>query len=98
MWKDLVDLVTVTVTQDSYANEVRTETTQSVYCNIKGVMRSEFYSALAEGLKPSITVEMRAEEYSDQEYVIANGKRYKVQRTYPIRWENVELTCGEVTL
>ena len=93
---DQVGLISATITQDEYANEIETETTLTVWADIGSVGRNEFYNALQSGLKPSMVITIKAFEYSGQKYVSHGGKRYKVERTYQADNENLELTCSEV--
>lgn len=93
---DQVGLVSVSITQDEYANEVETETTLTVWADIGSVGRTEFYNAMQNGLKPSMIITVKAFEYSGQKYVDYGSKRYKVERSYQTDNENLELTCSEV--
>jgi len=93
---DQVGLISATITQDEYANEIETETTLTVWADMVSVGRNEFYNALQTGLKPSMVITIKAFEYSGQKYVSHGGKRYKVERTYQADNENLELTCSEV--
>jgi SPP1 family predicted phage head-tail adaptor len=95
-FNDQVGLISVTITQDEYANEIESETTLTVWADIGSVGRSEFYNALQNGLKPSMVATIKAFEYSGQKHVSYGGKRYKVERTYQTNNENLELTCSEV--
>lgn len=95
-FNDQVQLISVTVTQDEYANEIETEVSTTVWADIKSVGRTEFYNALQNGLKPTVVITVKAFEYSGQKYLIYEGKRYKIERTYGTDREDIELTCSEV--
>jgi SPP1 family predicted phage head-tail adaptor len=95
---DQVQLIAVTITQDEYANEVETEEPTTVWADIKSVGRSEFYNALQNGLKPSVVITVKAFEYTGQKYLMFDGKRFKIERTYTLDREDIELTCTEVVV
>lgn len=96
-YDDQVQLISATITQDEYANEIETELTSTVWADIGSVGRNEFYNAMQNGLKPTIMVTVKAFEFEDQKHLIFSGKRYKIERTYGADNEDIELTCSEVT-
>lgn len=74
-----------------------TETLVEVRCDSgAGVTRSEFYEAYKAGVKLSAVFELWACDYAGQELLEHNGKRYKVERAYPVEHEVVQLNCSEV--
>ena len=94
---DVITLVNITRTdnEDGYSTAVETFTT--VKCDSgKGVTRSEFYEAMKAGLKLSATFEMWACDYGGQEYIKHDGKRYKVERAYPLDDGEMQLNCSEI--
>lgn len=95
---DQVQLIGVTITQDAYANEIETEVSTTVWADIMSVGRSEFYNALQNGHKPSVVITVKAFEYNGQKYLILDGKRFKIERTYTLDREDIELTCSEVVV
>ena len=64
---------------------------REVFCNSKGVKRSEFYQAATAGIKPELCIEIKAEEYQKEEYFEFDGVMYRIVRTYPVKNENLEL-------
>lgn len=64
---------------------------REVFCNNKGVKRSEFYQAATAGIKPELCIEIKAEEYQKEEYFEFDGVMYRIVRTYPVKNENLEL-------
>lgn len=95
MWRDTVDLVTVTWEQSEYGEKVAgAESSRTVFANQKSVRQSEVYQAAAVGMKPEVTFEIRAEEYQGETKVSHNGTTYYVIRTFSKNGEILELICS----
>lgn len=92
-WNTLVDLIEITQSTNSLGDVVEIETPREVYANKKAVRQSEFYQAAVIGLKPEFVFEVRAIEYTGQEFLNHEGKKYKVFRTYSDNDETIELVC-----
>ena len=73
-----------------------TETSRTIYAEEIGTKRSEFYSAMAAGLKPEKTLTIFAFEYNGEKIVEIGGQRFQVLRTYPINDERLELICTDI--
>lgn len=58
--------------------------------------RSEFYQAARSGLKPELTFEVNAFEYSDEEFLKYDGVKYTIIRAGR-RDEKFELVCSTHT-
>lgn len=82
----------VTGTDDS-GDKVYSETTKTIFCDVKGIGMKEFYEADAKGLKPEIKFVIMKRKYSDQKDIIYKGKRYHVLRAYPLKGEQLEVIC-----
>ena len=68
-------------TYDTYANEVITYTSKTVYVYERSVYNGEFYNAGQAGLHPSITLELaNRADYDGETIVEYNGKTYNVIR------------------
>ena len=94
---DTISLVNVIKTTDADGYDTTTETLTTVKCDSgNGVTRSEFYEAMKSGIKLTAAFEMWACDYGGQEHVEHNGKRYKVERAYPLGDGAVQLNCSEV--
>ena len=94
---DTIDLVSMSKDTDPDGYDTVTETLITVKCDSgKGVTRSEFYEAMKAGLKLSAAFEVWACDYGGQEYVEHNGKRYKVERSFPLGDGAIQLNCAEV--
>ena len=62
-----------------------------------GVTRAEFYEAMKSGMELTAAFEMWACDYGGQKVIEHNGKRYKVERAFPLGDGVVQLNCSEVT-
>lgn len=89
---DVVELIRETGTVDSDFNAVGSEVPRSVFCRVKSVARSEFYTAGQLGLNPSLTIEIFFGDYKGERLVRFRGQDYAVYRTYHrIEDDTVEL-------
>jgi SPP1 family predicted phage head-tail adaptor len=93
MWRDVADLLTVTTATDAEGISTETYTTRTIFVNKKDVRQSEFYQAAAQGLKPSLMLEILVSEYSDEARLSFEGSVYKIIRTYSKNGERMELVC-----
>lgn len=64
-----------------------------VWCDIKSLARSEFYSAMSAGQKCDIAFGVHAEDFSGQNSVLYNGEEYAIVRTYEKGLGVIELVC-----
>lgn len=96
MWANELTLIQETYTEDEIGNQVATEDKTTIFCDIKSVGRAEFYNAVATGLKPEIIFIIHNYEYSGENQVEYDGKKYNVIRTYENSTEELELTCEKV--
>ena len=93
MWRDTIDLVSIAYTINDIGNSVEVETKSTVFANKKSIRQSEFYQAMANGLKPEIMFEVRSIDYSDQDRLEYNSKKYRIIRAYSKSGEITELVC-----
>ncbi|MCM3492848.1 phage head closure protein [Paenibacillus lactis] len=95
LWRDVIDLIPVVVTKNGYGEEVETDgIPRTVYANKKSVRQSEFYQALAAGMKPEIVFEVMVADYTEEPKVKYGDKYYRVIRTYSANGERIELVCS----
>lgn len=95
MWRDTIDLIPVVVERNGYGEEVETDgEPRTIFANKKSVRQTEFYQALATGIKPEIVFEVQCIEYNDEPKVRTNGKEYHVIRTFSKNGERIELVCS----
>ena len=89
-------LIQQTYTEDEICNQIPTEIKTIIYCGLKSIGRTEFYNAVANGLKPELIFSINKFEYSGEQLIEFEEKRYKVIRTYSENFEEIELTCEKV--
>lgn len=78
----VIQLISVTHSQDSIGQIVDTETSVDVVCTLRSVSLSEWTNAGQLGLSAEYQAVIWAAEYSGQEIVEIDSQRYKVYRTY----------------
>lgn len=93
LWRDVIDLISVEYTTNSIGDAIPQESARQVYANRKSVRQSEFYQAMATGLRPEIMFEVRSAEYQGEPTVRYEGKDYSIIRAFD-RGEITELICA----
>jgi hypothetical protein len=94
---DTIKLVDVVVTEDADGYETTAETLTEVKCGSgNGVTRTEFYEAMKAGMELSAAFEMWACDYGGHKLIEHKGKRYKVERAFPMQDGVMQLNCSEV--
>lgn len=86
-------LVQQTSSTNAIGDSIRSETTVTVLCALKSVGRNEFYQASANGFKPEKVFVIHGYEYSGEQFVVFEGKRFKIIRTYETNFEEMEIVC-----
>jgi SPP1 family predicted phage head-tail adaptor len=94
LFRDVVDLLSVTTTENSIGDTIETETPRQVFANKKSIRQSEFYQAAMTDLRPELMFEVRTIEYDDEPKLAYNGKKYNIIRTYSKNGEITELICS----
>ena len=75
-------------------HETITETEREVFAEVKGVTRSEYYTALNSGIQPEYVFKLTAEEdYQKEHFLRYDGLKYRVVRTYPTNDGGIEITA-----
>ena len=92
MWRDVVKLITLTITKDAIGQEVITETYTEAFAEKNGIQRTEFFTAGQTGIKPALMFKIREIDYNGEESLEFEGVTYKIYRTYP-KGEMIELYC-----
>lgn len=95
-FKDVINLISITPTENDIGDTIDTETLRQVFANKKSIKQSEFYQAAATGLKPEIMFEVRTDEYQDEKRLSYNNKEYNIIRTYDKNGELTELICSGI--
>lgn len=69
--------------RDEYGNPIKTRTRTEIFCDLRSVTRSEFYSAAHNGLQPSLTLRIsHAADYNGEKLAEVGGELYSVIRSY----------------
>lgn len=79
---DVVTLVKQTITTDRFGNEIATESTRKLYCEVDSISQSEFYSAANTELNPEYRFSVFFGDYQGEEICTYKGNRYSIYRTY----------------
>lgn len=88
---DICKLITKTMTQDALGYPVATEAEYETFCSVDSITRAEFFNAGKAGITPELVFRVNAVEYSGQELIEYDGKRYGIYRTYKDDSDMIEL-------
>lgn len=94
MFNDVATLINHTEEINELGEPIRIKSFREVFVKRLSVGQKEFYEAMAHGFKPEIKFELADYyDYEDEEYLIYNGRTYKVLRTYRKGLSTIELVC-----
>lgn len=93
LFRELIELTTITRTVNSVGSYSETETLKQVYANKKSIRQSEFYQAQATGLRPELMFVIRTIDYNNETRLKYNSKFYEIIRTHDKNGEFIELIC-----
>lgn len=93
--KEVIELLSVTVTEDELGNQIEQETARQVFANEFSIRDRDFYSAGVQGLKPEKRFEIYVFEYQNEPKFIHNGIKYRIIRT-ETKGEKIRLTGEKV--
>ncbi len=79
---DVLILISQNITTDEYGREQATESEKSVFCEVYSITQTEFYAAANTELQPEYRFNVFFADYSGEETVKYQGKRYSVYRTF----------------
>lgn len=88
---NIVNLIATTYTTDSLGQQIATETSRQVFCNVRSVSQAEFFEGGRNGLKPEYKLTMFFYDYNGEKIVEFEGSRYAVYRTYRAENDVLEL-------
>lgn len=89
--EDVILLVEETTKEDDYGVISTSQNTKQVFCNVSSVSSTEWFEGGRNGLNPKFRFTMFAHDYSDEEIVEYNGKRYSVYRTFLKDADSIEI-------
>ena len=93
LWRDTVDLVSITYTENAMGDSIEAETSRTIFANKKSIRQSEFYQAAMTDLRPELMFEVRSSDYVDESKLKFDNKTYDIIRVFSKNDEIVELTC-----
>ena len=93
LFRDVVKLISVTVTENDMGDIIETPTEREVFADKQSIRQSEFYQAAATGLRPELMFVVRSIDYNGEPKLKYNGKEYAISRTYDKDGELIELIC-----
>jgi len=94
-FKDVIYLISVTITEDEIGNQIETPVERMVYANEYSVSANEYYNAAVVGLRPSKTFEIYSFEYQNEGKLKHNNVLYRIIRA-ETRGEKTRLVCERV--
>lgn len=92
-WRDTGFLCVEAEHLDQLGKPYKVFEKRSVFCNLKGVKRNEFYQAQAQGYRPELCVDIPQIDYGNEGHFEYSGVMYRIIRTYPVKAECLELIC-----
>lgn len=95
LFRDVVDLIASTPGENDIGDPIEVDAPpRQVFANKKSVRQSEFYQAMANGLRPELMFEIREADYGGEAKLQFEGKAYIIIRTYPAKNELLEIICS----
>lgn len=95
MWRDTIDLIPIVAGKNSFGEDVNVDgPARTVYANRKSVRQSEFYQAMAVGIRPEIVFEIREMDYAGEIKAKVGDTTYRIIRNFSKNGEIIELVCG----
>lgn len=79
---DKIFLIREDYETDAIGQEIAKETKSEVFCEISSISQSEFKAAGQSGIKPECKIVIWEAEYSNEQMIELDGKRFTVYRTY----------------
>lgn len=93
LFKDIIELPTISYVQDDIGDTIETKTWKNVFANKKDVRQSEFYQAMATGIKPTFMFEISEHDYKKEEILRFEDVELRIIRTHEIKNERIEIVC-----
>lgn len=79
---DVLNLITETYTTDIYGNETSVETKKEVFCEVRSVSKTEYYSAGETGHRPVFRFDVFRYDYNNEKLAEYDGQKYYIYRVY----------------
>lgn len=91
MWDNICKLLNTTFSNNENGVSKKKYVENEVFCNEKSVTSDEFYKSSQEGNEVKVVLEVNLIDYNNEQYVIYQGIKYKIKRTYKINRDTIEL-------
>jgi len=82
MLHDVITLVALTITKDTYGIEVISESDRTVFAEVESISQAEFFAARDAQLQPEYRFRVFFGDYKGEEILKYDSKRYAIYRTY----------------
>lgn len=92
---DVIELISTSLGVDKNGFEIQAEIKREIFADKKSVRSSEFYQAQSQGFKLDVMFNIKPYEYDNEEYLIFENQKYKIERTYEKDSENLEIICSK---
>jgi len=96
LFKDVIYLINGESAENSMGDPTENESRTPVFANKLTYRNNAFYQAMANGLRPQITFEIKEIEYNNQTKLEYESKVYKIIDVSPLKNENIGLICEGV--
>lgn len=87
----VIKLITKTQTVDELGYPTSSESEYETFCRVESITRAEFFNAGKYGLTPAYVFMVNSIEFSGQDELEYEGKRYSIYRTYRTAEDMMEL-------
>jgi SPP1 family predicted phage head-tail adaptor len=94
-YNKIIHLISTTITQDDWGNEVEERTEREVFANENSIGSSEYYNAASQGLRPEVKFEIRSIEYAGEKEIKFDGDIYNIIQSQSLGAKTI-LTCEKV--
>lgn len=88
---NVICLIDCTYTTDVLGQQIATETSRQVFCDVKSVSQAEWFEGGRNGLKPEYKITMFLYDYNGEKVAEFDGVRYSIYRTFKAQNEVIEL-------
>jgi hypothetical protein len=93
MRSDVIELIKESQSAHGVHASVQ-ETAREVFCTVRSVGRTEYYTALNAGIMPELVFHLAlAEEYEGERYARYRGQKWRIVRSYMTSDDGIELTA-----
>jgi SPP1 family predicted phage head-tail adaptor len=91
--KDVINLISVITGENEMGDTIEVVTKKQIFANKLSYRNKAFYQAMANGLKPQFTFEIKEIDYENQPKLEYENVTYRIIDVSPLKNENVGLIC-----